>query len=882
MGQAGYTGACIPEEYGGKGWDVVTFGLLNEALGRADSALTSVLTVQAMVSMALLKWGTSDQRNVWLPLLARGEMIGAFALTEPGAGSDIESLVTQYRQDDDAGGFILNGEKKWITCGQIAGVFLVFGKVGGKPLACLVPRDSAGLEIEPIRDLMGFRAAGLARLRFNNVVVPLANAVGKPGFALSHVAAVGLQFGRISTACSALGLLRGCFEESTSYAASRRIREVCAGDLGMIQSLIAKMGADLEASRLLCWNACRAEDDHLPEAYEKAFIAKYFTSRAAVRAASDAVQIHGASGCHESSAVSRYYRGSKIMEIIEGTTQVHEAFLGKSFVQKAASTSRQHPGNAVASDPHVEFNRTHRDFPDKVTLHALIEARVAQNPRHPAVICDHDPFWGKATLDYGELNERANQLAHRLRECGVGPDHIIGLMVERSFAMMIGLLGILKAGGAYLPLSPDDPADRIRYVANNADIKIMLAQNATAAKAPPGVQILNLEERTLYEGPSHDPVPVNRPTDLAYVIYTSGSTGKPKGVMIEHCSVVNRLDWMQNAYPIDHRDVLLQKTSYCFDVSVWELFWWAIQGASLCMLMPRGERIPQAIVEAVEKHRVSMIHFVPSMLNVFLEYLDGKPKKVSSTLGSLRRCFASGEALSPAHVQKFNAVIASNTGTRLTNLYGPTETTVDVTYFDCPAQGSPHTIPIGKPIQNTQAYVLREGRPMPIGETGELCIGGTGLARGYLNNPELTKDRFVENPIRREDRIYRTGDLARWLPDGNLEYLGREDQQVKIRGLRIELGEIENTILGYPGIADCAVTTKKFSDSITLIVAYLVCEQELDVAALRQHLHRNLPEYMVPGHYQRLERIPLSSNGKCDRKALPEPLICAKDSPSNE
>jgi glutaryl-CoA dehydrogenase (non-decarboxylating) len=345
LGRAGYLGACIPSEYGGQGWDVVTFGLLNEALGRSDSAFNGVVTVQSMISMALLKWGTNEQRKKWLPLLASGEMFGAFALTEPGVGSDTQSLATAYQPDNRGNGLILSGEKKWITSGQFADVFLVFGKLEQKPLACLVPRDSRGLEVEPIRDLMGFRAAGLACLHFNEVAVSAANIMGKPGFALSHVVPVGLQYGRISTACSALGLLRGCFEESTAYAASRRVGEKRVGDLGMIQSLIAKMGANLEAAKLLCWSACRAEDDHIPETFTKAFIAKYFTSRAAVEAAADSVQIQGAAGCHESSPVARYYRGAKIMEIIEGTTQVHEFVLGKTFVHDAVrkQTMRRRP-----------------------------------------------------------------------------------------------------------------------------------------------------------------------------------------------------------------------------------------------------------------------------------------------------------------------------------------------------------------------------------------------------------------------------------------------------------------------------------------------------------------------------------------------------------
>jgi alkylation response protein AidB-like acyl-CoA dehydrogenase len=346
---AGYLGVNVPTEYGGQGWDAVTFGLLNEALGRSDSAFTGIVTVQSMISAALLKWGTEEQRTKWLTPLATGDLIGAFALTEPGAGSDIQSMATEFHRSERGDSVIVNGEKRWITCGQRADVFLVFGKLEQKPLACLVPRESVGVEIEPINDLLGFRAAGLAQLRFHDVAVPNANLVGKAGFALSHVAPVGLQYGRISTACSALGLLRGCFEESIDYAATRKVGSQRVGDLGMIQSLIARMGTDLEAARLLCWNACQAEDNQDEEAFTKAFVAKYFTSRAAVHAASDAVQIRGASGCHESSPAARYYRGAKIMEIIEGTTQVHEMILAREFLRGAVR--RQHLRRGTARQP---------------------------------------------------------------------------------------------------------------------------------------------------------------------------------------------------------------------------------------------------------------------------------------------------------------------------------------------------------------------------------------------------------------------------------------------------------------------------------------------------------------------------------------------------
>lgn len=524
----------------------------------------------------------------------------------------------------------------------------------------------------------------------------------------------------------------------------------------------------------------------------------------------------------------------------------------------------------------ANFNRTNRAFPDHVTLQELFEAQVRLNPFRSAILCDHDPVWGTAAFSYERLNQQANRLAHWLRDDGVRAGDIVAILAERSFAMLIGILGVLKAGGAYLPLSPEDPPERIAYIVADAGARLVLVHGATALKAPSGLHVVDLEQPDLYTGPSTNPVLVNQPDDLAYVIYTSGSTGKPKGVMIEHRSVVNRLHWMQAAYPIDQRDVLLQKTPYYFDVSVWELFWGLLEGVTLCMLRTHGERAPQSLLEAVRNHRVTVLHFVPSMLSVFLEYLDGRPEKVTGALSSLRQVFTSGEVLSPAHVRKFNALIGQATGCRLTNLYGPTEATVDVTYYDCPAEGDIDVVPIGRPIQNIRAFIIRDGKSLPIGQTGELCLGGVGLARGYLNNPQLTAERFVENPTVPGERIYRTGDLARWLPDGNIEYLGREDHQVKIRGLRIELGEIENTIRNFPGIADCVVVPKKYSDSIVVIIAYLVTRQKIDHAALKQHLQRALPEYMVPGQFEEIAALPLSPTGKVDRKALPEPVRKAK------
>jgi D-alanine--poly(phosphoribitol) ligase subunit 1 len=518
----------------------------------------------------------------------------------------------------------------------------------------------------------------------------------------------------------------------------------------------------------------------------------------------------------------------------------------------------------------AEFNRTAAEYPDKATLNDLIDAQIARHPSRTAVVCDYDQTLGTPALTYSQLDERVNQLAQHLRAEGVGPGHIVALMVQRSFAMIIGIFAIVRAGAAYLPLSPDNPPERTNYMLKDAGVAVLLVHDRTAAKVEFRGLVLNLDDPSIYGRSTANTVPLNRPQDLAYVIYTSGSTGRPKGVMIEHRALINRLHWMQRAYPIGEGDVILQKTPYYFDVSVWELFWWALDGARLAFLQPGAERNPIAIVETVRKHQVSVMHFVPSMLSVFLEYVDGKGDSALAGLGSVRRVFASGEALAPSHVRRFNDIWGKRTGARLTNLYGPTEATVDVSYFDCSTHNDFDIVPIGQPIDNITLHIIREGRRVGIGEAGELCIAGVGLARGYLNNTSLTDEKFTDNPVNPGERIYRTGDVARWLPDGNIEYLGREDHQVKIRGLRIELGEIENTIREYPGVADCVAVTKRYSESVIFIVAYLVYRDELHVENLKRFLSARLPDYMVPSHFKKIPEIPLTPSGKADRKALPE------------
>ncbi|MCP5105901.1 MAG: non-ribosomal peptide synthetase [bacterium] len=335
--------------------------------------------------------------------------------------------------------------------------------------------------------------------------------------------------------------------------------------------------------------------------------------------------------------------------------------------------------------------------------------------------------------------------------------------------------------------------------------------------------------------------------------------------MIDHHSLVNRLNWMQKRYPLDEGDTILHKTPFTFDVSVWEIFWWSMTGALVCLPAPGVERDPRRIVEAVHRHGVTVMHFVPSMLRVFLEYVEESGSQ--GRLSSLKQVIASGEALTVPMVKQFNRLLRKENLTALANLYGPTEATIDVSFFDCPGGEDIERIPIGKPIDNTQLYILDKYlNVQPVGVAGELFISGTGVARGYLNRPELTGEKF--NKSYKSYRTYKTGDLCRWLPDGNIEYLGRIDHQVKVRGFRIELEEIEKHLLSHESIKETVVIADIAENEENVLHAYIVSKEEINVQGLREHLSRKLPDYMVPSVFKRLDRIPLTSNGKVDRRAL--------------
>jgi alkylation response protein AidB-like acyl-CoA dehydrogenase len=329
---AGYVGGIIPGEFGGGGWDTVTFGLLNEAIGSASSSLCALFTVHTMVAMPLAKWGTPDQQKRFLEPMAKGELIASFALTEPNVGSDMQNIETTFTQQGDI--YLLNGTKKWITYSGISDIFMVFGKTDdGKPLACIIRSNAPGVKVTRLEDMLGFRAAYVSRIDFDNCKIPQKDIVGKPG--LAYVAPYGLHYGRMSTAWSSAGLLRACLETSAAYTTERRASDSLLIDFGMIRQIITDMGVDLEAAQHLCLSAAMADDAHSPKAMEKTLMAKYYASRAAVRAAADTIQVMGAAGCHEENPAARYYRCAKIMEIIEGTNQVLQRVLGKSFSRRS-------------------------------------------------------------------------------------------------------------------------------------------------------------------------------------------------------------------------------------------------------------------------------------------------------------------------------------------------------------------------------------------------------------------------------------------------------------------------------------------------------------------------------------------------------------------
>ncbi|MNC02791.1 Linear gramicidin synthase subunit B [compost metagenome] len=501
-------------------------------------------------------------------------------------------------------------------------------------------------------------------------------------------------------------------------------------------------------------------------------------------------------------------------------------------------------------------------------LHELFAKQAKRTPDRIAI------SFQEHQLTYAQMDDKVEQIACLLQELGAGPDVCVGICMRRSLDLVIGLHAIHRAGSAYVPLDPDIPAERLGYIAADARITLVLAQQDTVMhlSVVHNCCVLNMNDGhvTCVDGEADQPkrsfVEASRkafPDNLAYVLYTSGSTGQPKGVMLSHRGVVNRLLWMQQAYPLAADDHVLQKTPFAFDVSVWEFFWPLLVGARLHVAIPDGHKEPGYLANVIRKQDIGVVHFVPSMLQQFLQHPG-----VADRTGSLRHIVCSGEAL-PIDVQKDALEMFPNT--HLHNLYGPTEASVDVSFWECRTEPDATSVPIGTPVANTQLYILDSTMsPVPDGVAGELFIGGIQLARGYLGRPDLTAERFVANPFK-AGRLYATGDLARFRADGTIEYIGRTDYQVKIRGFRIEIGEIEAILGEHPAVDACVVVVHEWSASDKRLTAFLTVEDgdEIDIEEVRRFLHGRLPEYMVPAYFMVLSELPLNTNGKIDRKALP-------------
>jgi amino acid adenylation domain-containing protein len=554
-------------------------------------------------------------------------------------------------------------------------------------------------------------------------------------------------------------------------------------------------------------------------------------------------------------------------DLLDATTPVRwaaqlENLLAAAAAEPDAPLSRlRWLSDAEAHQVVLGWNDTDRAFPSEASLHGLIEEQVERSPEAVAV-----SFEGQE-LTYGELNARANRLARKLRSLGVGPESLVGVAAERSLELVIALVATLKAGAAYVPLDPGYPADRLRFMVEDARIAALLTQSHVEAPEFDGPRVM-LDDAASWNGPEVDGGNLGVqvfPENGAYAIFTSGSTGKPKGAVIPHRGIVNRLAWMQEAYGLTAADRVLQKTPFSFDVSVWEFFWPLITGARLVVAPPGAHQDAAWLARIIQEEGITTLHFVPSMLQLFLEGKD-----LREACRSVRQVMASGEALPYELQERFFERVGK---AELHNLYGPTEASVDVSFHAC-QPGSGKAVPIGRPISNIGLYVADpHDRPVPVGVAGELRIGGVGLARGYLHRPELTAERFIPDPWGDGERVYRTGDLARFRADGNIEFLGRLDHQVKVRGVRIELGEIEAALCRVPGVRETVVTARKESTGESRLVAYVVPAGEAAPSAsdLRSALRESLPEAMVPAAFVVLPAFPLTPSGKVDRKALPAP-----------
>lgn len=537
--------------------------------------------------------------------------------------------------------------------------------------------------------------------------------------------------------------------------------------------------------------------------------------------------------------------------IIDAFVKDPDALIAETSTRKSYVLSAEEERKLL-----YDFNDTAAKYPKEGSVYSLFEESVAGREND---ICIET---AEKTITFAEFREAAEALDAAIRKQTGGKKSVIAVIADRSVEMYIAIYAILRGGSAYMPIAPDYPADRISFMLADSGAPLVLAQSGYKGLAG-GVPCIDISAFDYNLRDKELPLCAAAPEDTAYVIYTSGSTGKPKGAMISHRSAINRILWMQSAYPLDKNSVILQKTPYTFDVSVWELFWWGICRGRLAAMRPGEHFLPAAILADCKKYSVTHLHFVPSVFELFLAYLEANPAKTAD-FGSVKYVFLSGEALKAELVNRFYELFPE-TEAGLHNLYGPTECAVDVTYYDCKREET-DPVPIGKPIFNTQAYITDSyGKLVPPGVKGELCIGGANVGKGYLNRPELTAEKFIDNPFG-TGKLYKTGDLAYWREDGELIFCGRKDFQIKLNGQRIELGEIEAVLSGYEKLNAAAAVICRYKEKDIIAVYY--AGEEIGSGELKSFCRERLPAYMIPSVFIRLDSLPLNASGKLDRKNL--------------
>ncbi|WP_407895194.1 non-ribosomal peptide synthetase, partial [Scytonema sp. NUACC26] len=521
-----------------------------------------------------------------------------------------------------------------------------------------------------------------------------------------------------------------------------------------------------------------------------------------------------------------------------------------------------------------KFNQTRADYPQDVSLNQLFEQQVELTPDSLALTSESEE------LTYRQLNYRVNQLAHYLQKQGVTKETLVALCLERDLDMVVGILAILKAGGAYIPLDPSYPVERLNFMLSDSQVSLVISHSSlvnrfrqmTNDKGQMTIIYLDSDWEIIKQESQQNPINISKADNLAYIIYTSGSTGRPKGVLGTHRGTVNGLHWLWKTYPFTQGEVCCQKTAISFVDSVWEIFAPLLRGVPTVIISNATILDPQLFIETLAHHKVTRIILVPSLLRLLLDNYSHVIKKLSQ----LKLWITSGESLSVKLVQSFRELMPS---AKLINLYGSSEVSANATYYDTnllPNQA--HSVPIGRPIDNTQVYVLsRDLQPTPVGVVGELYVGGDGLARGYLHRPELTQERFIDNPLIPGNELYKTGDLVRYLKDGNLEYLGRRDEQVKIRGFRVELSEIATAIAQHPDVQESVVIASDDIQENRRLIAYIVTDKQDLATQLLPDLQQKLPNYMLPSAFVVLDALPLTPNGKIDKRALPNNKISQKN-----